>query len=142
MSQATNSGFLPSFFSFLASFPVAVVLPAPWRPHIIKYVMSFELNLSLLSPCPMIFTSSSWTIFITCCPGVKLSITSEPKDLSLTLFIKPLTTLKLTSASRSDILTSFIAKSISFSVNLPLPLSFCNAFWSLSDKFSNIAIPR
>lgn len=89
---------------------------------------------------PIRAVSSSFTILITCCAGVKLSITSLPIALSFTLLINCFTTLKFTSDSKSASLTSLIARSTSFSDNFPLPLNLFNAPWSFSDKFSNIIL--
>lgn len=53
-----------------ASFPAVVVLPEPCRPTIIIIVGGFGDILILASVPPNNSTSSSFTIFITCCPGV------------------------------------------------------------------------
>ena len=86
---------------------------------------------------PMSFTSSSFTIFITICPGVRLVRTSCPTARSCTELMNCFTTLKLTSASRSAIFTSFSAVFTSASVKRPLPLKFLKTFCNLSAKLSN-----
>ena len=101
-------------------------------------VISFD-GLSLISVIsePMSLSISSLTILMTMCPGFRPLRTSSPTALSLTDLTNDLTTLKLTSASRSALLTSFIASLTSSSVSTPLLLSFLNTFCSLSDKLSN-----
>ena len=81
-SQATNNGFLPCFLNRFASFPAVVVLPEPWSPTSIIIVGGFEEKLTLLSVPPNNSTNSSFTIFITCCPGVNDFKTSCPKAFS------------------------------------------------------------
>src|SRR5450756_3227796 len=70
-----STGDLPSFLSSLASFAQAVVLPEPCRPARRITVGGWPLKASLESPLPMSSTSSSFTIFTTCCAGVRLSMT-------------------------------------------------------------------
>jgi len=137
MSQATRSGFLPCFLSISPSLPQVVVLPAPCSPTIIRTVGGLEENTILLLVFPISSVICSLTILITCCPGVRLSSTSWPIALSVTLLIKSLTTLKLTSASKRAIFTSLMASFTSFSFNLPAPLSFFRVCCSLSAKPSN-----
>ena len=135
ISQATNKGFL--FLSFLncsASLPAIVVLPAPWSPTNIITVGPTLEKLILLSLPPIRSVSSSLTILMTCWAGVKLSKTSLPTHFSLTFLTKVFTTLKLTSASNNASFTSLMASLISFSPNLPLPLSFLNVSCNLSAK--------
>ena len=67
-----------------------------------------------------------------------LSVTSLPIALTLTLSVKSLTTLKLTSASRSAILISLRAETISSSLRSPRPFSFLNIPSNFSDNASNI----
>ena len=137
-SHATRSGFLPFNLYFPASFAVVVVLPAPWRPAIIITVTALP-GWSLISVVsePINFTSSSFTILITICPGFRPFITSCPTARSWTFFIKSLTTLKLTSAAKSARLISFNASFTSSSVKRPLLLRFLKIFWSFSVKLSN-----
>ena len=70
---------LPFAFSLAAIFAVVVVLPAPWRPAIIMTVISLAgfKAISVVSE-PISFISSSVTILITVCPGVRLPNTSSP----------------------------------------------------------------
>src|SRR6185436_6224619 len=68
-------------------------------------------------------TSSSRTTFTTCCPGVSDLRTSWPMAFSRTRSTKPLTTLKLTSASRRARRTSRRASRTFSSVNRPNPRS-------------------
>ena len=105
-----------------------MVLPAPCKPHIRITVGGVEEKFNFTSFSPIRFVNSSFTILTTCCPGVRLSITSIPMALSLTVLIKSLTTLKLTSASNKASLTSLIATSTSFSESLPLPFNLPKAF--------------
>ena len=95
MSQATSNGLWPSFRNRLASLAQCVVLPAPCRPHIMMTVGGFDLIWMRAgpSPPPMRATSSSFTIFITCWAGVRLSITSWPIQRSVTVLMNPLATV-------------------------------------------------
>ena len=137
MSHATIKGRLLSFDNFKASFAVAVVLPAPCKPHIIITVGDLPEKLSVAgSVPPIISVNSSFTIFTSCCEGVSDSSTSAPNAFSDTLLTNSLTILKFTSASRSASLISRIASLMSFSVSFPLPLSFLNTPCSLSPKLS------
>ncbi len=92
MSHATSIGFLPCFFKYLASFPHIVVLPAPCKPHIKIIVGGFGAMVNLEFVLPIKAVSSSLTILITCCPGVKLFKTLSPLHFSLILLTKSLTT--------------------------------------------------
>ena len=86
---------------------------------------------------PISLTSSSFTILMTICPGFSPFMTSCPTACSCTDLINCFTTLKLTSASRSAILTSFSAVLTSAAVRRPLLLRFLKTFWSFSVKLSN-----
>src|SRR5262245_39335109 len=68
-------------------------------------------------------TSSSRTTLTTCCPGVRDLRTSWPTAFSRTRSTKPLTTLKLTSASRRARRTSRRASTTFSSVRRPYPLT-------------------
>ena len=68
--------------------------------------------------------SSSSTILMTVCPGVRLLSTSWPTARSRTSATKSLTTLKLTSASSSARRISRMAASTSASESRPLPVRF------------------
>ena len=137
-SQATSSDFLPLLLSLPAIFAVVVVLPAPWRPTIMITVSSLPglKAISVVSE-PISLIISSFTILMTICPGLRPFMTSCPIALSWTLFVNCLTTLKLTSASRSAILTSLRAAFTSSSVSFPLLRRFLKTFCSFSDKLSN-----
>ena len=86
---------------------------------------------------PIRDTSSSFTILMTIWPGFSPFITSWPMALSSTDLMNCFTTLKLTSASKSAIFTSFKAVFTSSSVSLPLLRKFLNTFCNLSVKLSN-----
>ena len=124
MSAATNIGFLLYFLRINnANLPAVVVLPAPCKPTIITTVGGLlAILIDVFSP-PINCVNSSCTIFITCCPGVKDCITSDPKARSETVLTKSLTTLKLTSASNN--------------ANLTLPRIFCIVACKRSDNPSN-----
>ena len=62
---------LPSWRRRSASFAAAVVLPDPWSPAR-RITVGGRPNASRESPEPMSAVSSSWTIFTTCWPGVRL----------------------------------------------------------------------
>ena len=91
----------PSLRSISASFAAAVVLPEPWRPASRITVGRAAAKASRESPPPIIAVSSSWTIFTTCWPGVRLFVTSSPTARSFTRATKSFTTWRLTSASSS-----------------------------------------
>src|SRR5674476_1403745 len=141
-SAAMRTGRLPSFLSRLASLAHAVVLPEPCRPAIRMTVGAWPLKASLESPLPMSATSSSLTIFTTCCAGVRLSMTSAPSARSLTWATNSRTTLKLTSASSSARRISRIAASMSSALSLPCPLRPCMTPCRRSVSASNMEGPR
>ena len=91
------------------------------------------------SPEPMSAVSSSWTIFTTCCPGVRLFRTSWPSARSFTEAVKSRATSRLTSASRRARRISRIAFEIASSSRRPLRPSPPRVDWSLSDRVSNTA---
>ncbi len=72
-SHPTSRGFLPPFFNSNASLPQSVVLPAPCKPHIIITVGGLGATVSFALDGPISSISSSFTIFITCWAGFKLS---------------------------------------------------------------------
>src|ERR671918_2365859 len=90
----------------------------------------------------MIAVSSSWTIFTTCWPGVRLFVTSTPAERSRTLATKSLTTRKLTSASRRARRISRIARERSSSVRIPRPRRSPREACSLSESVSNMERPE
>ncbi len=140
-SAAMSTGDLPSFLSTLASLAQVVVLPEPCRPARRTMVGGWPLKASLESPPPMSATSSSFTIFTTCCAGVRLSMTSEPSARSLTCATNSRTTLKFTSASSSARRISRMAASMSSEVSLPWPLRLCMTPWRRSVSASNMGGP-
>ena len=91
------------------------------------------------SPVPISAVSSSWTIFTTCWPGVRLFVTSAPSARSRTRATKSFTTLKLTSASSSARRISRIAREIASSSSVPRPRRSPSAAWSRSESVSNTA---
>ncbi|MNE22094.1 hypothetical protein D3C80_1152830 [compost metagenome] len=117
--------------------PEVVVLPAPCRPAIIITVGGLLALASFAWLPPISSVSSLLTMSMMTMPGVKLSITSLPTDFSFTLDTKSLTTLKLTSASRSARRTSRMASFTSSSDTFPLPRSLLNTFCNLPVKPSN-----
>ena len=129
ISHATKSGLFPFAFNFPAIFAVVVVLPAPWRPHIIITVISLPGRRSIsVVVSPIILTSSSFTYLITVCPGVRLLSTSSPVARSCTALTNCFTTLKFTSASSKAIFTSRSAALTSASVKRPLLRRPLNTF--------------
>src|SRR5690606_28171861 len=113
MSAATSSGLRPSLMSFLASLPVVVVFPEPWRPTIMM-PLTWPLGLSAreVSTGPMRASSSSWQILTNQSPAETLrflpaaseasSCTTSPMDFSRTRATNFLTTSNATSASSSE----------------------------------------
>ena len=88
---------------------------------------------------PMSEVSSSWTILITCWPGVRLCMTSAPSARSFTAATNSRTTPKLTSASSSASRISRIARLMSSSVRRPWPRRPSSVAPRRSDRESNIA---
>src|SRR5581483_6985938 len=113
------------------------VLPEPWRPASRITVGGRPANASFESPLPIAAVSSSWTIFTTCWPGVRLFSTSAPSARSRTRATKSLTTAKLTSASSSARRISRIAFEIASSSSLPRERRSPSAACSLSPSVSN-----
>ena len=74
-SAATRSGRRPCLMTWRASLAVVVVLPEPCRPTIAT-TAGLPLRWKTRSPAPRSSTSSSWTIFTTCWPAVRLCRTS------------------------------------------------------------------
>ena len=60
------------------AWPTAVVFPEPCRPAIITTVGGFDDIVSLPVVPPRVATSSSLTILMTCCAGLRLFATSAP----------------------------------------------------------------
>ena len=89
---------------------------------------------------PSSLISSSLTILITCCPGVRLPSTSAPSERALTALTNSFTTARLTSASIKARRTSRIASSRSFSVSRPRFPRRWNSPCNRSLKLSNIDV--
>ena len=77
----------------LASLPEWVVLPEPCRPHIIMTHGGRLGFANRAAPPPIKAVSSSLTILMTICAGVRLSITAWPTARSLTFATKSFATL-------------------------------------------------
>src|SRR5262249_20693920 len=96
-------------------------------------------NASRESWPPIVAVSSSWTIFTTCWPGVRLLVTSSPTARSFTRATKSLITCRLTSASSSARRISRIAFETDSSSSRPRPRRSPRVCWSLSESVSNTA---
>src|SRR5262245_37689867 len=120
-SAPTSSGLRPSATRWRASLPAAVVFPEPCRPTSITTVGGFELIASLPVSPPSVVTSSSWTILMTCCAGLRLFATSAPRARSLTRLMNDFTTVTFTSASSSATRISLASSSMSLSLSGPRP---------------------
>ena len=117
-----------------------VVFPEPLSP----VTSTVDGEVGPVSKCfaspPRISTSTSLVILTTCCPGVRLFITSSVSACSLILATNSRATRKLTSASKRAFLISRRASSTSFSVSLPLLPKGLKTPASRSDKASNMKI--
>ena len=131
----------PCWCNWRASLAAVVVLPDPWRPTSNTTLGGRPDWTILWSPPLRTVVSSSLTIFTTCWPGLRLSMTSLPTALSLTRLTRSLATLKLTSASSMARRTCLSASSTSFSDRRPLPVIRWNIPLSLSVSDSNIRQP-
>src|SRR3954452_6469959 len=98
----------------------------------------FANRIRRVSP-PRISTSSSWTIFTTCCAGLSAWLTSAPRARSLTAATNSLTTGSATSASSSAILISRAVASMSASESRPLPRRFLRVSARRSERVANTA---
>src|SRR3954454_18757291 len=88
---------------------------------------------------PRISTSSSLTIFTTCCAGFSACATSAPRARSLTAAMNSRTTGNATSASSSAMRISRAVASMSASVSRPLPRSDLKTDSSRSESVSNMS---
>src|SRR5690349_21353942 len=138
-SAATSNGAWPLDFSHLPNLPAAVVLPAPCRPARSTTVGGFFANCSSLVSPPRMPTSSSLTILMTCCAGLRLCETSAPSARAFTRSRNALTTGTATSASSSASRISRNVASTSSSLSRPLPRSVVNTASSRSERASNTA---
>ena len=100
------------------------------------------LRWKVRSPADRSATSSSLTIFTICWPADRLSRISPPMARSRTRATKSLTTLKLTSASRSARRTSRIAASTSASLIRPRPVRVPRVLRRRSLRVSNMVRVR
>src|SRR4051794_5670682 len=97
----------------------------------------FAYRISRVSP-PRIVTSSSLTILMTCCAGLRAPETSDPRARSFTAAMNALTTGSATSASSRATRISRAVESMSASESLPLPRREVKTLSSRSLKVSNI----
>ncbi len=139
-SQATSSGWCPCPLSQRASLPASVVLPEPCRPASMITVGGCLANCSRRVSPPRTPTSSSCTILMTCCAGLRALCTSEPRARSLTELMKARTTGSATSASSRASRISRAVASMSASVSRPLPRSLVKIPLSRSLSVSNTAL--
>src|SRR6201999_2469548 len=126
--------------SSLASLAVAVVLPEPCRPAIRITVGGRGENVIPADWPPISAVSSSLTILTTCWPGLSCLAISSPSARSLTVDVNCLTTLKLTSASRSASRISRIALLMSSSVSAPRWRTPASVPCSFSESESNMCV--
>src|SRR3954451_5134613 len=89
---------------------------------------------------PRMPTSSSFTICTTCCAGFRARFTSAPSARSRIVFVKRLTTSRLTSASSSARRISRTVPSTSEAVRRPLPRRFASASVRRSESEPKVAI--
>ena len=136
-SAATSIGVLPCWRSHRASLAATVVLPDPWRPANMITVGATLAKRSRRASPPRISTSSSLTIFMTCCAGFRASETSAPEARSLTRAMNCRTTGSATSASSSAILISRAVASMSAADSRPCPRSEEKTWVSRSESVSN-----
>jgi len=108
--------------SRLASLPVVVVLPEPWRPTIMITTGAGAFRSIALPSSPSMATSSSWTILTTIWPGLIDFTTAAPTAFSRTFSTKERTTSSATSASISARRTSRNAAETSASDSAPRPV--------------------
>src|SRR4051794_19693504 len=97
----------------------------------------FAYRISRVSP-PRIVTSSSLTILMTCCAGLRAPETSDPRARSFTAAMNALTTGSATSASSRATRISRAVASMSASESLPLPRREVKTLSSRSLRVSNI----
>src|SRR3954453_13885197 len=140
-SAATSRGACRCSFSQRPSLPARVVLPVPWRPASITTDGGVFANCSGRALPPRISTSSSLTIFTTCCAGFSACETSAPRARSFTAAMNSRTTGSATSASSSAMRISRAVASMSASGSRPLPRSDLKTDSSRSDRVSNMFPP-
>src|SRR5579884_2046939 len=137
-SAATSSTPRPWLLRWRASFPAAVVFPEPCSPASITTVGGFELIVSLPVVPPSVVTSSSCTILMTCCAGVRLLATSAPFARSLIRLMNARTTRTFTSASSSARRISRATSSTSSSLRRPRPRRRVKIESKRSERASNM----
>jgi hypothetical protein len=119
VSSDAISTFLPSLLvSQRPILAVLVVLPEPCSPTI-RIGTGATARRLISSPSPSVSTSVSWTILMTCWPGLTERMTSWPTARSRTLSTNSLTTGSATSASSSATRTSRSASFTSLSLSAP-----------------------
>src|SRR6266511_2297898 len=136
-SHATRSGRRCLVASQRASLAAVLVLPEPCSPASSTTVGGRGANASGSLRSPRVAISSSWTILMTCCAGVRLRVTSSPTARSRTRLTKSLTTRKLTSASSRARRTSRRAASTCASDSRPCPRSLVKMSCRRSERESN-----
>ena len=117
-SEAISTRFFSLVWSSRPSLAEVVVLPEPCRPTI-RMGAGGEPMESASFSAPRVSTSTSWTILITCWPGVTERITFSPTARGRTLSMNSFTTGSATSASIRAVRTSARAASTSASVRAP-----------------------
>ncbi len=141
-SAATSIGVWPSFLSHLPSLPASVVLPAPWRPASMMTVGGRFANSRRRCCPPRMPTSSSLTIWTTCCAGLSALFTSSESARSRMEAVKDLTTSSATSASRSARRISRTVPSTSDGDRRPLLRRLRKVSVSRSESEPNCAMIR
>ncbi len=136
-SAATIIGVFPCWRSHRASLAATDVLPVPWSPASMITVGGTLANRSRRASPPRISTSSSLTILMTCCAGLRASETSAPDARSLTRAMNCRTTGSATSASSSAILISRVVASMSAADSRPCPRRDEKTLFSRSESVSN-----
>ena len=130
----------PPFFSHWASFPEVVVFPDPCSPAMRMTVGGWGANLNLAVSWPRTSMSSSRTILTICSEGERAVATSAPRALARMWSTTSRAMSRLTSASRSAVRMERRASLMFSSVRVPWPRRSLKARWSLSLRFSNMAV--
>jgi hypothetical protein len=139
-SSEAISTFLPSrSFRRLAILAVVVVLPPPCRPTIRTGAGGLSILSAPGSSSPVsTWTSSSWTILMTCWPGVTDFVTAAPVAFFSTALMNWRATGSETSASSSATRTSRMAVRTSSSLSAPCLVSRSKTPPRRSERFSNM----
>src|SRR5690606_15070581 len=141
-SEASRTRLFCLSFSRLAILPVVVVLPEPCRPTMRIGTGAGALSEIGTASSPRTATSSSWTILITCWPGLTERVTSAPTARWPTCSVKARTTSSETSASISARRTSRSAACTSAGLSAPRPVMPEKILPRRSDRLSNIRFAR